>query len=47
MSYIEIYYKAKARISIIVYANIYEISPMLYFFDIPRIFLEQKLISHG
>ena len=29
------------------YANIHAISPMIYHFDIQRIFLEQKLISHG
>ena len=28
------------------YANIHAISAVIYFFDIPRIFLEQTLISH-
>ena len=27
--------------------NNHAITPMIYFFDVPRIFLEQKLISHG
>ena len=29
------------------YANIYAISPMIFFFDIPRIFLEHKCIFCG